>query len=72
MIRFVVCIDVESDDLCDAYGKMSEALHTLQEGVLWESTDEAFQNDGSEIDPEDLQEARMEYFNKRAGTGEEY
>ncbi len=35
MIRFVICVDVESDDLDDAYGKLLDRMN----GNDWESTE---------------------------------
>jgi len=69
--RIVICVDVEADDLAQAYGKVYRAMMAAceappvgigPEDLAWESSDEAFDSDGGVVDPDDLQAARMAYF----------
>jgi hypothetical protein len=57
--RFVICVDVEEKDLASAYSKLYDAMAEISSPQLeWESTDEAYFEDGEEIDPKFLQKAR--------------
>jgi len=58
--RFVACIDLTAESLEKAYAILHGALKELE----WESSDEAYE-DGEEIPPEDLQQARMAFFDKQ-------
>ncbi len=56
--RFVVCIDIESTSLNEAYSNLYESMKEISSKRLdWESTDEAYFPDGEEIDPVILQKA---------------
>ena len=60
MYRFVICVDVEEQELPAAYAKLYDAMKQISSPQLeWESTDEAYGEDGQEIDPIVLQNARM-------------
>ena len=67
--RFVICVDVDADDLKSAYGKLFRFMGVKQapvginrSDIDWESTDENYDDDGEEIDPDVMQAARMEVF----------
>ena len=58
--RFVICVDVEDTDLSAAYSKLYDAMGKISSPQLeWESTDEAYFEDGEGIDPQLLQKARQ-------------
>ena len=54
--RFVVCIDIDSDDLKEAYLLLYDQL--VKTGVDWETTDENYNADGERIPECDMQAAR--------------
>jgi hypothetical protein len=54
MYRFVVCVDVEAKNLPDAYAGLLQRMNAND----WESTDEAYDPDGEEIDEDELAKAR--------------
>lgn len=57
--RFVICVDVEESDLSLAYSKLYHSMKLISSKELdWESTDEAYFEDGEEVDPNILQKAR--------------
>jgi len=58
MIRFVICVDVDEDNLKAAYLKLATELSKIP-SIEWESSDEAYDDDGEEIDPDILQDIRM-------------
>ena len=60
-IRWIVCLDLESDDPVEAYKELERIMHneTRPDLVSWESSDEAYSDDGITLDPEVLQDARM-------------
>jgi len=60
--RFVVCVDVEEDNLELAYKALYQAMGQLPDGVEWESTDEVYGPDGGELGEEEIQAARMAFF----------
>ena len=62
MARIIIAIDAEGASTEKTYGKIFEFMKTLPQEMSWESTDEAYGDDGSEIRPGDLQEARMRIF----------
>jgi len=56
--RFVVCIDVEGEDLRSAYRRLLDFFDgkvklTATEG--WETSDEAYDGEGEQISPDVLQ-----------------
>ena len=56
--RFVVCVDVESTSLNEAYSNLYDSMKVIcYKQLEWESTDEAYFPDGEEIDPVILQKA---------------
>jgi len=64
--RIVVCIDVDATDLEQAYGRVSDNLGKLPDGMDWESTDEWYDDgDGDAIDEEEIQRVRMATFAKK-------
>ncbi len=53
MIRFVICVDVEAEDVDEAYAMLYDAMKAVdRSGVEWESTDEVYGSNGEAI-PED-------------------
>ena len=60
MIRFVICVDVEADDLENAYRDLH--LTMRKTGYGWESSDEAYDPAGDQYSAEELQRARAAYF----------
>ncbi len=72
MTRFIVCIDIDEDDLTEAYAKLWEAMNTAErQHRFWEgfeSTDEAFGPDGEQIDVDVLHAARNAYFERKKTT----
>lgn len=58
--RFVVCVDVEAEDLEAAYSKLLDRMS----GNDWESSDEAYNPDGIEIPLSSLNEARLNVLSK--------
>lgn len=62
--RLIVCIDVESPTLADAYGQVYKAMSAT--GLEWESSDEWYSDEEKDYefegDPNVLQAARMAYF----------
>jgi hypothetical protein len=67
--RFIIAVDIDADDLKSAYGKLYHFMGQRGPGVGWdrkdldwESTDENYDDDGEEIDPDVMQKARMEVF----------
>ncbi len=54
MYRFVVCVDVDADDLPEAYAGLLQRMNAND----WESTDEAYAPDGEQIDKDELTRAR--------------
>jgi hypothetical protein len=69
--RFVICVDIEADDLHLAYAKLYDFMGRNspvgwnRKDLDWESTDENYDHDGDEIDPDVMQAARMEVFADR-------
>ena len=54
MYRFVVCVDIEAENLPEAYEKLLGRMNAND----WESTDEAYGPDGEEIGEKRLSQAR--------------
>ncbi len=60
MIRFVICVDVEAEDVDEAYAMLYDAMKAVdRKGVEWESTDEVYGSNGEAIPEERIVEARM-------------
>lgn len=60
--RIVVCLDIESTSLKDAYRKVRRILGKAERenpGFSWESSDEWF-DDGEPVIPDVIAEVRME------------
>lgn len=53
--RLIVCFDIEADNLEGAYRKLEGQLRRIP--IAWETSDEAYDEDGEEIDPDVLQKA---------------
>jgi len=55
-MRFVVCIDVKSEDIKEGYLQLRDLLMKGDKSNLegWETTDEAYYADGEEIKPDIL------------------
>ena len=68
MIRFIVMFDVTNQNtLKEAYKELYTAMDKsgLPPHVQWESTDEAYYENGEEVNPDDLQKACLEYLEER-------
>ena len=64
-MRFVICVDVIADTIQEGYAKLHKLmgpLESTQQIEGWESTDEAFDNNGNEVPEPDLSAARLRYF----------
>lgn len=59
-IRIVVCLDIDAPTPRDAYALMYEQLRTLHPQIDWESTDEWFDSDGTQLDEDSISAARNE------------
>lgn len=57
MIRFIVCVDIDNDDINSAYAELFEVM----KGVEWESTDENY-IDGVLIPPAAIEAVRIKKF----------
>ena len=55
MIRFVICVDVEEDDVAKAYGLLRDGMK--QSTLGWESTDEWYKPGGDQGNSGELQQA---------------
>ena len=62
---FVITVDVEGENLSDAYGK----LHRRMMANDWESSDDVYDSEGSLIGPKDFEAARAEYFESAEHPG---
>jgi len=62
MTRLIICIDLDTDNVEEAYNEVRNAMD--KSPLEWESSDEWYDVDGEEGDPEELQHARMRVFNK--------
>jgi hypothetical protein len=66
--RFVVCVDINADNLSEAYGRLYVAMDSAADSLQgnwegWESTDEAYGPDNAgAIHPQTLDDARDAYF----------
>jgi hypothetical protein len=56
--RFVVCIDIHANSLKEAYRELYNKMAVS--GFDWESSDEAYNDEGEEISVDELSETRME------------
>jgi len=54
MYRFVVCVDIEAENLPEAYEKLLGRMNAND----WESTDEVYGPDGEEVGEEKFAQAR--------------
>lgn len=68
MIRLVVCIDFDVDTVEEAYRSLDEGLRDVRfkHGLGWETSDEAFWDDGNEIDPKYLNKKILEVIKAEA------
>lgn len=62
LYRIVVCIDVEAEAPADAYGKVYQQMNASASD--WESSDEWFFPDGREVPIDEVNTARMAFFDK--------
>jgi hypothetical protein len=63
--RFVICVDVEAKSLTQAYGKVYEAMNSLDDQLLgWESTDEVYDPLGNAYAPSEIQTAVDAYYSR--------
>lgn len=63
--RLVVCIDIPAVTLEEAYHRLYYTMAGLPKDIEWESTDEAFDQEGELIPPNKVQEARMKFFENK-------
>jgi hypothetical protein len=57
MIRFVICVDVDKEDVTEAYKELHHGM-TMSD-LEWESTDEWYTPDGGQGLEEAIEAARM-------------
>lgn len=64
--RLIALVDIEAESLEEAYWELYTMMDqaTSLSGNSWESSDEWFGPDGEAGDPDELQKARMAFFDK--------
>ena len=64
--RFIICVDIDEDDLIEAYSVLYDRMAIIcEQSILdWESSDEAYDENGEVINEDKLQEARMSKFSR--------
>lgn len=62
-IRLIVCFDLDADTPGEAYAHLESRLNPL--GIAWETSDEWYDADGEQGDPDVLQAAIVEHFQSR-------
>ena len=62
--RIVTCIDVPASTPEEAYELLRKALRSIPESVVWESSDEWYADDGTQVPVEEIEKARMAVFKK--------
>lgn len=60
--RIVVCLDVEATSLKVAYRTVYRELKKVCPSVQWESSDEWYDAEAEEVEPDAVQAVRMEVF----------
>jgi hypothetical protein len=60
--RLIVCFDIEEDSLEGAYAQLESRLRHIP--IPWETSDEAYDEDGEGIDPAVLQKAIVSVLNR--------
>lgn len=61
--RLVICLDVEADSLESAYEKVYRTMGGVDcREFQWESTDEAYDEDGNQVEEEEMQRVRHTVF----------
>ena len=60
MTRIIIAIDVDNDDLREAYAEVYRAMMSVQPPIAWESTDTWFDDFGNEVSYSAIQDARMD------------
>lgn len=67
--RIVVCVDIDADDLTDAYRQLFKGMAGLCgiTGFDWESSDEWYAEDGQRIEEDALTAVRMQVFKEDNG-----
>jgi len=60
--RLIIAVDVEADDLEEAYAIAYRAMAAT--GLGWESTDEGYGPDGNAIDEAEMSAARLVFLDK--------
>ena len=64
--RLVLCVDVEAENLDEAYETTYDKMSSLSSPDFeWESSDEAYGEGGEQINEDDLQAARMRGLEKK-------
>lgn len=67
MIRFVIMVDVDEDDLDRAYKCLYESMTAA--ALDWESTDEAYDPDGEPYPEDTLSDVRIRSTEARTRQG---
>lgn len=68
--RWVVCIDINAQSLEESYGHVYNLMKELKKDSKnltyedWESTDEVYDPEGGQIDPDVIQKARESFLSK--------
>jgi len=66
--RLILCIDVDAENLEDAYGEVYRSMGRItgpDTSLDWESSDEWFDEDGELGDPDVFLAARMSFFENK-------
>ena len=65
MTRFIIAVDIEGEDVIKDYQVLHDKM--TNSGLEWESTDEAYTDDGDQIVEEAIEEARMARITAESG-----
>lgn len=65
MTRIIIAIDVDNDDLREAYAEVYRTMMSIQPPIAWESTDTWFDDFGNEVSYSAIQDARMDVLSNR-------
>lgn len=74
--RLIVCVDIDSENLSEAYGRlqtcMKAGMAASEPGIAWETSDEWYGEDeyGEAGDPNELQAAIMTQLDKAKAKSE--
>ncbi len=56
MTRFIICVDIDRDDLETAYRDLRVGMH--RSNLEWETTDEVYDDNGEPINADELSKVR--------------